>query len=134
MQPYCDLLGESTQGDIEPNGEAASRLAIEERAFGNASLQHFLQAERLGAQLDLVRPVCPLGATSLVFDREGHEPTRSPRQLHAQISLGPVYSMELHHVGPPRESQAETPQAKTTGDAHVTAELAPPGIGRPMQA
>lgn len=52
---------------IKDDSGAAARFAVEERAFGDGDVQHFLQTEGLGAELDFVE-VAGFGFAALVFD------------------------------------------------------------------
>lgn len=86
MRPPGRLLGFPPQGFVENHIEAVPGLAVEERPRRDRRGEHFLQADRLGAELDLVA-VVRLGLPPLVLDGEGKPGTVRPVvELH-DISL-----------------------------------------------
>jgi len=59
--------GELAEGGVKGDGRASLALAVEEESVGNGEVEHFLEAEGLGAELDFVGLVA-LGFAAFVFD------------------------------------------------------------------
>lgn len=90
------LLSLSPQGLVEDDVEAVPGLTIEERSRGDRNGEHLLQADRLGAELDLVA-VVRLGLPPLVLDGE---------RLPGAVGL----AVEFDNIGLSDQPQAERPE------------------------
>ena len=62
-------FGCGAQRVVECDIEAAAFLAVKKRAGGNRTMQHFFEAERLGAELHGVADIF-LGFAAFIFDRK----------------------------------------------------------------
>src|SRR5947209_18023006 len=70
MQPGDGRLGLVAQLGGERDGAARLALGVVDRALGDGTAEHLLEAERLGAELDVVVVPAPPAAV-LVLDRQG---------------------------------------------------------------
>jgi hypothetical protein len=98
--------------DLDP----AVAFSIEEHPSRNPRAQHFLQAQRLGAELDLVGEQV-LDPASLVFHRHG-----SPPRL---ISIG----MELDDVRPADQAQSVGTKRHRSRHPHSPAKIGAGQVG-----
>ena len=83
--PFAQRVGQG-------HGDAASGLAVEQRALADVAAEHFLQAHRLSAELKRV-PIAVRRLPALVFDGEGRPEALAAGQAHA---VG--RAAELQHV------------------------------------
>lgn len=103
-------VGLRAESGIEGNVVAALDGAVEDRAGGNRLAKHFLQAERLGAELNGVGGLV-FGAAALVLDGE---------RLPGAVGL----AVELDDVGHAVEAECGGLQRQGAYDAQVAAALA----------
>ena len=112
--PPAVALQRRVEGDIHPS----PRLAIKQRAGGNALPRHLFEAQALRAKLHLVRPVL-LGLAALELHRKGRLAIR-PR-------------VKFHEIGDPDEVQPLAGERQRRNPPHT---LDPPHattIGGEMQ-
>jgi hypothetical protein len=100
------ILGELAQLGIERHADAALRLAVEQRTLGHRAAGHFFQAQRLGAELDLVGAM-QLRLAALVFDRE------------RRFAIGA--RMEFNHVGDAGDVEAQAGEGQRSDTTHAAA-------------
>ena len=67
VQVFGDLLCEAAQCIVEGDFLSSMLLSVVEMSRRDACLEHFLQAEGLGAELDFVRPM-GFGLAALILD------------------------------------------------------------------
>ena len=108
-------VGRRTESGIEGNVVAALDGAVEDRASGNRLAEHFLQAERLGAELNGVGGLV-FGAATFVLDGEG---------LPRAVGL----AVKLDDVGHAVEVECGGLQRQGAHDAQVAAALAAGFVG-----
>nr|WP_296450070.1 hypothetical protein [Phenylobacterium sp.] len=111
-----DTMGKGPQLGIERHERAPALLAVEQRAFGHRSIERFLQADGLGAELHLVGAVA-LGLAALVLDRE--------RRRRAAV--------QLHDIGLARHAQGERAKLNAARDAHPGPALSASGVDLGVQ-
>ena len=105
-----DLAGERAQLVVERDRLAPARLAVEQGALGHGCGKHLLEAERLGAELDLVRAV-RFRPAALVLDRIGPPAFSRPGQLD--------------HVGDPGDAERARADRHALDDAALAAARLP---------
>ena len=95
---------------------ASAGLAVKQGAFRHLAAEHLLQADRLGAELNLVGAMC-LGFAAFVLDREG-----------ARRTAG-----EFDDVGDTRDAERQRAQRQPAHDPHPRPALWPARIDPLMQ-
>jgi hypothetical protein len=104
---------------------AVPGLAVEQGPTRDLHSQHLLQADRLSAELHLIRPV-PLGRAALVFDRKGPPPPRPvPYPRTNRRSL--LRAMKLDHIGPSAHAEGEASKGHVTTSPNLDARFGLPG-------
>jgi hypothetical protein len=102
----CCADRQLTKSRIERHLSAATRLSIKKSARRDWRLEHFLDAESLGAELHFVCAVT-LRLPFLVLDRECEPST--------------IASPELDEIGNPRNTEAEASHDNTADNPHTAA-------------
>jgi hypothetical protein len=97
----CQQFSADAQSGGELNLHATARLAIKDGAARHVAVEHFFEANRLGAELDEVA-VGGLTDAALVLHREGP-------------------GAKFDHVGTTRETKTATGQQETTHGAEIVA-------------
>jgi hypothetical protein len=96
--------------------------SIKEGSGGHWNAQHLLEADRLSAKLNVVRPV-PLRSPSLVLHRM-RQPTPGPPLDDRAGGIPIGKAVEFHDVCAPRDPEREAPDRDVSGHPNVSA-----GIG-----
>jgi len=110
MEAHCGTVSTRAQTIVEFDGQAAARLAVEERAVRHGDVQHLFDAQRLGAELDFIG-VVRFGPAAFVLDRERRD------DLFSAIG-------ERDTIGHAGKAKLQRAQGDTARDARVAAGFA----------
>jgi hypothetical protein len=102
------------EGLIESNIKPVFLGAVKERSLWNYDLEHLLQAQCLGANLDLVAAIA-LRPPALVLDRKRHPKARGSRQPDSAFAD----SVELDDISFPRQAEPQGPQQQPACDPNI---------------
>ena len=110
MRPAGRLLGFPPQSLVEDDVEAVPGLAVEERPRRDRYGEHLLQADRLGAELDLVA-VVRLWFPPLVLDGKG-KPDITVRLM-----------VKFDHIGNSHNAQVQGTDEDASAYAYIASRL-----------
>jgi hypothetical protein len=120
MQAQRRMFRLPSESCIEAHIKPVVSCAIEERAFRDVNAKHFLQAYRLGANLNLIATV-PLWPAAFVLNRKRTPQSPDIDKLNAAF----VRPMKFHNIGDSRQPKPQRPERKSARNPDIPARFGP---------